>query len=31
VIPDAAHAPNIANPTEFDRILTAFLAGLGDA
>ena len=30
VIPDAAHAPNIANPTEFDRILTAFLAGLGD-
>jgi pimeloyl-ACP methyl ester carboxylesterase len=25
VIPEAAHAPNIANPTEFDRVLTDFL------
>ncbi len=26
VIPDAAHAPNLANPEEFERVLTEFLA-----
>ena len=30
VIPDAGHAPNIANPAEFERVLTEFLDGIGD-
>jgi len=30
VIADAGHAPNIAQPAEFERVLTTFLDGIGD-